>query len=427
MSSGIGGVGTAIAEWRSHWKLAVTSMLGLAMSVMYLYSMGIFIAPLSDEFGWSRVQITSALTIVSAFSIPCSYFVGLLVDRVGARRVGVPGSIAYCLAFAALALVGPSIWQWWITWVVIAMAEQFVRSTVWTSAVVSQFKTSRGLALAMTLTGVGLASTLSPIIGNYFIDNHGWRAAYMALAGFWGGLAIPLSLFYFYSAKDRVRLAGRTPTKAILPLSTDALLGVNVRDALTGSRYWRLTGAVVIGSTIQIGLTVHFVPAVAEGGLGAGVAATMAGLIGLVSIFGRLSTGYLLDRLSGPLVGAVAYSFPIFASLMLLYYDGSVFQAAVIACILGLALGAEVDVGAYMMARYFGVKNFGALFGGMIGLLGLATGGGPVIAAWVYDSFHSYAPYFWVGIPVCVLASIGLLTLGPYPRFEASSGAEKDR
>ena len=110
---------------------------------------------------------------------------------------------------------------------------------------------------------------------------------------------------------------------------------------------------------------------------------------------------------------------PIVGSLVLLGSPGSVPAAALAVVIFGLALGAELDILAYLTSRYFKLASFAMLFGTIGGFVGLAGSFGPVMLNTVYDATHSYTLALWGIIPVCLVSAILFLLLGPYPELAA--------
>lgn len=412
------------AEWRAGWPLPAVSAIGYAAGITYLYSLGVFIDPLEREFGWSRVQVTSGLTIVSGLFVLLAPFMGMFIDRWGARRVALPGMLFYCAALAGLSLAGSSLWSWWLLWVFVGLGALCVQAAVWTAAVASRFDHSRGLAMAITLCGAGIGSAISPILGQYYIAELGWRGAYLALAGTFAALSLPLLFMFFYDASDKAAASGaaRSRDRSNIP-------GLGMREALLSSRFIRIAFVSLVVVTAMTSLLVHAVPMLVAGGLDRTTAAAAAGFIGIGSIAGRLAGGVLLDRISGALVGAVAFSLPIVVCVLLLRFDGSASGAFVIAFLLGLSLGGEVDVLAYLTTRYFGLRNFGTLFAIIVALQTLALGIGPLIAGHIFDQYGSYEPLLFGLTPVFAIAALMVVTLGPYPSPEAfgsDPGAKRD-
>lgn len=403
------------AEWRAGWSLPLVSAIGYAAGIAYLYSLGVFIEPLEQEFGWSRVAVTSGLTIVSALFVFLAPFTGMFIDRWGARRVALPGMIFYCVALAGLSLASSSIWSWWGLWVFVGLGALCVQAAVWTAAVVSRFDRSRGLAMAITLCGAGIGSAITPIMGQYYIAELGWRGAYVAIGVTFALLSLPLIFFFFHDSADKAAASGATASR-----DRSNLPGLEVREALLSSRFIRIALISLAVVTAMTSLLVHAVPMFVAGGLDKATAAAAAGFIGIGSIVGRLTGGVLLDRISGALVGAVAFSLPILVSFLLIHFDGQATTAFAIAFLLGLSLGGEVDVLAYLTSRYFGLRNFGTLFAIIVALQTLALGLGPLIAGFVYDRYATYEPLLFGLMPVFAVAAIMVATLGPYPANEVS-------
>jgi MFS family permease len=196
----------ALPEWKKGWGVVLAGALAMGAASTSVYSVGVFMAPLENEFGWSRAQISSGLTISSLVSVFSAPVMGLVIDRVGARRIGLLGIALFCATFAAFSLATSSLWVWWALWLLYACAAAAMKPTVWASGVSSMFLKGRGLALSLMLCGTGLGSSLTPIIGNYLIETAGWRTAYVGLAAFWLVLAGPVIYFMFTSAHDLQRI-----------------------------------------------------------------------------------------------------------------------------------------------------------------------------------------------------------------------------
>lgn len=402
---------SARSEWRDGWPLPLASGVGLAVSVAHIYTAGLFIVPLEREFGWSRTAITSGLSIVSVFSVCLAPFMGMLIDRWGSRRIGLPGILLYCAAIAGLSFANASLWSWWALWVLIAFGSICTKSTVWTTAVASRFDKARGMALAITLCGAGVGSATLPILAAFLLAEFGWRGAYVTMGGLLAAISAPVLLLFFYDAADKAGKAAGTVRSA----DRSHLPGLGIREAMLSTRYLRLAVASLAAVSAITAIMVHLVPILIGEGLETSEAAAAASLVGIGSILGRLGAGFLLDRLSGPLIGATAFSMPILIAFTLMQVDGSLQLAMLAAFVLGLSLGGEVDVIAYLTTRFFGIRNFGTLFGTLVGLQSLAVGTGPVLAGYVYDRSGAY-DWVLIGVmPVFGLAALMVGTLGRYP------------
>ena len=401
----------AIAEWRSFWFLPFAAALGYSTSVIHVYSIGPFIEPLQQAFGWSRAQISIGLTISSFISAIFCIPVGILVDRTGPRRVGLIGVFLISAAFGLLGTMTGTMANWAALWVIVAFGALGVQATVWTSAVASRFEASRGLAFAVTLSGASLSAAVFPVLATWLIGAYGWRIAFGAMGGIWAALVFPFLLLCFRGARDdgaRKHATTTSPAKV--------LKGVTLSQGLRSRTLYKLLMASGLFSFTAIGAVVHFVPILTDSGAAPLAAAGIAALVGVFSIVGRVGTGFLLDRFPGHVVGALAFMLPIVAAVLLLLDGANPFSQAVAAAALGLTVGSEVDVIAFLAAKHFGLRNFGALYGALVMALSLGTAFGPLAAGTVFDHFDSYAPFLLLAIVLMGVSAIALFSLGPAPK-----------
>jgi MFS family permease len=408
---------TARSEWRQGWRVVLAAASGMSLSPLVIYSMGLFVLPLEREFGWSRTMITSGMTLIAVVSVIFAGPFGALIERFGPRRIAIPGVLLYCLSFGALATISGAAVHWWIVWTCIAASSLLVKATVWSAAVVSRFDKARGLALAVVLSGSGFTGIVAPIVAGYLIEHHGWRWAYAGLALLWCAVSMTLILLYFRSAADnRGSGAAARPDRSKTP-------GLGIGEALRSATFLKLALACFMIILIVTGGLVHFVPVITERGLDRSVAVPLASIIGLAAFFGRMLTGSLLDRFDARFIGAAAFAMPGLACCVLIAAgDGMPLAvAALVALMFGLSSGAEFEVASYLSSRVFGLRNFGALFGIMVGIIGLASGVGPSLASLSFDRTGSYDLALWIGAPLAFVAALLIATIGSYRRESGGS------
>jgi len=401
---------SAAAEWRGFWYLPFVAALGYATSVIHVYSLGPFIAPLQQEFGWSRAQIALGLTVASFVSALFCIPVGILVDRKGPRRIGLIGVVLITAMFALLGTATGAVANWVLLWVAIALGTLWVQATVWTSAVTSRFEKSRGMALAVTLSGASISAAVFPVLATWLIGAYGWRSAFMGMAAIWAALVFPILLFFFRSAKDEI-----VEAPAVTPQIAIVASGLSLSEGLRSPTLYKLLMAAGLFSFTTIGAVVHFVPILTDSGAAPLAAAGIASLVGIFSIVGRLGTGLLLDRFPAQNVGALAFLLPIVGCVLLLTGGADPINQAVAAASFGLTVGAEVDVIAYLAAKHFGLRNFGGLYGALVMALSLGTSFGPLSAGAIFDRFGSYAPFLMLNTVLLAMSALALLSLGRAP------------
>jgi predicted MFS family arabinose efflux permease len=407
--------GGAAQEWRRSWTVVLAGALGFALASVTIYSLGPFIVPLEQEFGWSRAQIASGMTLYSILGIVLTPVAGILIDRLGARRVGLFGIITYGFTFCLLALATGSLMLWLALWFLLSFASAAMKPTTWTAGVSSVFDKGRGLAISVMLCGAALSSTLTPIYATWLIDTYGWRTAYVAMMGTFVAVVFPVVYLFFTSAVDRVRMADNSGAMNAEPAAV--LAGLDWREGLLSWKFARLGGAAFVTTLVIISFVSNLIPIFSAAGISRGQAAGLAGLVGISTVVGRLVGGYLLDRINGAIVGGVSLIVPIFSSLLILAFPGSVPVASAAVLILGLSLGAELDCVAYLTTRHFGMKAFGTIFGVISGILAFATGLGPFLVNLGYDLTGGYTITLQAYVPLSLLASALFFSLGRYPQF----------
>ncbi|MFM5906069.1 MAG: MFS transporter [Novosphingobium sp.] len=402
----------ALAEWRRYGMVPIAAALGYATCVIHIYGLGVYIEPIAKDFGWSRAAVTVGLTLSTALQALLAIPIGLAVDRFGPRKLAITGVLLTCIAFANLSTATGTMSNWYIVWLVMSAASLPIQATVWTSAVASRFHASRGLALAVALCGASVALIVFPFLGTELIQNYGWRQAMRIEALIWLVIAWPVIFFLFRGAQDE-----RKPVAAGSVKAAEVLPGMSLMDGLKTTVFLRLLIVALLFTFAAIGLNVHF-PLILKGfGFSPISAAALASLIGWFSIPGRLVTGMLLDRLRASYVGAVAFLLPAIACALLLYGGGSALAVGVAAAFIGFTLGAEVDVLVYLTTRYFGLRNFGGLYGGILAALSIGTAFGPLAAAHVFDEWQSYDPFLLSTFVTMLISSVLLVSL-PRPRPE---------
>lgn len=410
-------------EWRAHWLVVSASMVGIMIAQIHLHSLGAMMAPLEREFGWSRAEISSGLLILSIVVFPLSPIMGIAIDRFGPRRIALCGVTFYSLSIALLSLAQQPIWTWWLLWTLVASGCLFIKPTVWIAAVTSLFTASRGVAIAVTLSASGIVSSFGPLLTVFLVENFGWRTAYFLLGGLAATAGIPMLYLFFSSARDQSRTrkdktgAPKVPDEPKLSL-LKAILDPLLREIISSPPFIKLAATAFIMSVVSVALIVNLIPILTSSGIGLKSAAGIAGIVGISQIAGRLSTGFLLDHLDARLVGAAALSLPAVTCLILIAADGSILFSIIAITVFGVSIGAEMDVLAYLAARFFGTRNFGALFGIIAGILALGGGLGPVLGGLVYDLAGSYVPALWGIAPLALLSGYLLLILGAYPKFD---------
>lgn len=407
----------AAQEWQSSWPLVMAAFFGMAFHSVTTYSFGLFIQPLSAEFGWSRAEVSAGLSLAAVLSIPLSPILGALVDRWGARRLGLPGIVLMALCLVSFSTANGSVAQWLGLWMAYAVFSVGVNSTVWAAAVSGVFTAARGLALGVTLSGIAFAQTFAPPLTQWLIESFGWRIAFIGLGVGWGAPAFLICVFFFYDSHQfRHKVVHRDAT-----LFEDDIPGLSLSAAFQDRALWRIGAATLTMMVLTIGVIVHQVPLLVEMGVSRQTAAYLASLTGIAGLVGKLTTGYLMDRFHAGVVSGLTIGIAAVAFFLLLDPTGSLPVVVLAMIILGYSSGSKLQICAYQTGRYGGIRNFGKIFGFMSCLVGLGAGLGPFLAGLTYDLSGGYKALVAVGVPASLMSGFLLFRLGPYPIWASSS------
>lgn len=409
---------SAADEWRAGWKLVLASSVGFSFFSIMIGSTGLFMEPLGKEFGWSRTLLSSGPSIATISTAILGPVFGMLVDRYGTRRLAIPGLVLTIASVASFALLDGTALLWFALWGLYGVVSVSIKSTAWTTAVLSIFSKSRGLALAITLGGTALTQVLVPPLGNFLIETFGWRAAFVWLGLGWGGITLVLCLLFFFDTNDDARDRKRLRQPA-LGEAVD-LPGLTIAQALRDSALWRVAISNFVVMLLTIGLMIHMFEILREAGVSRSHAALLTSLGGVAGIAGKLLTGVLLDRFRPNWIGGITLGIAAvtFAVLWKGLYSPALIALAMI--VNGYAAGTKTQITGFLTVGYSGMKNFGAIYGVMSSLMALASGLGPLFAGRVYDLYGNYDVFLIAGVVGCTLGGLLIFSLPAYPEFEAS-------
>jgi MFS family permease len=392
-------------EWRRHGLVPIAAAVGYSTTTLATYALGPFVGPLEREFGWSRAEIMIGLTIMNIAGVLFNVLIGLLADRVGSRRVGLVGTVVNTGAIALLATTNGNVLTWSLLWILVAIGAALVQANVWVSGVAKRFDKSRGLAIAIALSGGSLCGAVAPLLATVLISHYGWRTALVGTAAVWLVAVWPF-VFLFYPAE---RNEPHRPQLRAPPASSG---GVSLKDGLRMGSFWRLAAACFAFAFYTLAITPNLVPLLVEKGATVMAAAQIASLVGVAGIIARISTGFLLDRLPANLLGTLVFLMPVGGCAALLMMEPSYLVLALIVVSFGATIGAEYDVVMYLTARHFGLIRFAAIMGALLTAGSLGAAIAPVTAGWMHDRFGGYEQLLALLMVLMGLAAVAIGTLG---------------
>jgi MFS family permease len=394
----------------NRWWIVFACACGLLVGAgsILIFSFGVFLKPVTEDLGITRGDLSAALGI-SAWCVALSCpIVGWLIDRFGARRVMIPGILLFALAVASFGLMPAKSLP--IVFLIFCIAGFIsgVQTPIPYAAVVSRwFDRERGIALGVATAGVGLGVALIPQLAAFLISHFGWRNAYFGL-----GIAVvvlawlPVVIFVRDPKVDPASGRGLAGSSAALP-------GIDAMAALKTGNFWMLSAAFFLGVMAINGTIVHIVALLTDRGIPLQVATGALSIAGIAIIIGRIICGWCLDRYWGPYVAICFFILPVIG--IALFGSGWGNPAPLIgAALCGAGIGAEIDLMAFFVSRYFGLKSYGKIYGLMFMLFNIGTGLGPALSGRAFDMFHSYTQIFIVYEVALVITCLLLARLGKY-------------
>lgn len=392
----------------NRWWYVITGFLTLLFgtsTVNVLFN--VLGAPMTEEFGWERSVMTNGLSLETVFVGISIVVLGFLIDRYGPRVPSVPMSLAFGVGLMLMAALPANQLMFYLLCVLIGAGAGAVNPVAHSTVVSAWFKDHRGLALGILMAGLGACGVLMPYLANWVLALGGWRMTFLVI----GALCtvIPAGVYAFITRmpadheaeRQAARQQGRTAGESIWSIAR------NYRQ------FWLLSIAIFLVSSATFGLMGQVVPMTTDKGIDQVMAVSILSVLSLSSIGARLIVGFLLDRFYAPAIGIVIFLlcgvgvyFMITSTQVGLLFLG--------AALIGLGLGAEGDIAAYMCSRYFPKHSYGRVLGFIYFLYAQGSAFGIFLLGQIYASTGSYQAGALPIIALVAVAILCLMFMGPY-------------
>jgi MFS family permease len=358
-----------VREFQVNWQTVLATFVGIATGqALSHYTMSLFAPELIAEFGWSKAQfaLVSALPIVTAVVTPLA---GRFTDRFGARVAASLGFVAISLGFFGMSVMSGSLTLFFGIWLCQHVFGVMTTSLVFTRVIVERFDKARGSALSALMLGPPISgSVVAPILG-WVIASHGWRAGFVFLAVLSAVGGVVCIVFMGRAG----RKAGQVAEVKSIGLSRADLVKV-VRSRV----FILIVAGMALINIAQPFAASQLKLIVLSKGVPDQTGTWMVSLYAVGVIIGRIIFGLALDRVPANVVALFALSLPAAGFLILASPTVAVALLTVGILTIGIAQGAEGDIGGYLVSRHFELKNYALIFsfvksaldgGGAIGAL----------------------------------------------------------
>ena len=404
-----------MSEFTYGWKSLLAATIGTMCGIFTLtnYTQGFFVGPVTSEFGWSAPQFFLSYTVLMCSGLLTGPLIGFIAQKVGLRTVGIIGLIGHSLAYVVLSLNNGSLMLWYLSWALVAILGAGSLPIIWTGVLNNWFSKHRGKAIGITMAGTGLGAFLLPPIVEFLIANHGWRTAYRGIGLGALCVSLPIVLALFKEKPEATEVAQTQGASNQMQS-----WGLTTREAVRTKQFWILGAVLFLTVIVVAGWLSNFERIMTEQGFERSSIAQIAAVMGLTVILGRLMVGALVDRLWAPGVAACFFLVATLGLLILIMTQVTLASALVVAVMVGLAAGAELDLLAYLTGKYFGPAHYPAVFGVIIAFFTVGAGMAPPIFGMAAQVFQGYETVLMISVGLLLLSIVLFLSLGRYPDEE---------
>lgn len=394
-----------LGEFRTNWRALAAAALGLGGgAALHIYSLSVFAPPLLAEFGWSKAQfaLVGVIGMLTLVTVPIA---GRLADSFGVRRTAAFGVLGVPACFFTYSLMRGSFTEFLAITVALTVIGAATTSSVYSRLVAERFVKARGLALAVVVCGPAAVSALGIPLLSHINDTYGWRTGYQAVAGF--------SLFLGLTAL------------ILMPRSTASSRGVarapgrmlqDYREVAGRSAFWVIIAGMLLCNLAAALPASHMKLLLLDKGASSAVAALILSSYSTGVMIGRFICGLSLDRFPPHLVAAISMGLPA-AGLLILGspLDATAALAAAV-LLLGLSQGAEGDLAAYLVMRFFGIQVFSSTLGLVTAAIGSASALGAMIMGATLKVTDDFTVYLYICTAATFVGSLLFMLLGRPPK-----------
>jgi MFS family permease len=405
------------------WIVVATSAVGLFLGAFPIvaFSFGVFFQSFTREFHAGRAAVSLAFTIHNLLSGVSAVVIGRIADRIGARRIILSGLAVVAMVLLSAEAIGSRLSDLYLFYIVLGIVGSATTTVPYALVVSRWFDRRRGLALGGMMIGLGVGASAMPLVAQRLIASFGWRHAFAMVGCAMVMVPMPIVGIFLREAPADMGLLPDGASTAGAGSGTDHRPeGVTWRHAAQSRTFWLLIAVFMLLAASVHACVIHLPQLFTDHGATPQNAALASSVVGLALLVGRIGCGYFLDRYFGGTV-AVVVCLGAALGVALLWLGSAGGLALVAAFLVGLGMGAEVDIIAFLMSRYFGLRSLGATVGFAFGAFVIAGGLGPLVMGLAFDRSGSYrvplAGFFAATTAAAVLAT----RLGPY-RFGTPAG-----
>lgn len=392
------------------WVIVAAGGLLGCVAIGAMFSLPVFLQPMSRETGWSVTGISTAMTIGFLAMAVASMVWGGLSDRYGPRPVVLAGSIILAGSLA-LASRAETLVEFQLLFGLMVGAATAAVFAPMMAAVTGWFDTQRSLAVSLVSAGMGMAPMTMAPLAAWLVTVYDWRSAMMIIAAIAAVVMIPTALLV---RRPPALEASASDAAALAEPGAD----MTVREAVRSPQFITLMLANFFCCATHSGPIFHTVSYAVTCGIPMVKAVSIYSVEGLAGMFGRIGFGVLGDRFGAQRVlvaGLLAQSFGVLAYV----FASQLGEFYAVAVLVGFIYAGVMPLYAVIVRENFPMKMMGTIIGGtaMAGSLGMSTG--PLLGGLIFDHFDSYAWLYIGSWGMGLAAMLIAMTFRPFARVPA--------
>ena len=377
------------------------------------YTQALFLTPMMSEFGWSASQYFLPWSVAVLMTAIMPALAGHFADGPHVRRMLLCSIVCFAISIAALGFVGNSLLEYGIA-LFFALIFQSLGGTVVYSKIVSLWPSRwPGSLQGIALAGGAAGGIIVPLIAGYSIGAFGWRDTRLLLALLVLLVGFLPTLFFVH-----VPFAAREGAR-------ESLFGASAGVAAQRRSFWLLILIFGFSSVALYGIIGNSVPIFVEKGLTREAGAIGLSLMSATTLFSRLASGAALDLVDSPRISIPWFFSGFLGMALLLVADGAPLMWLGMVLI-GVSLGAEGEVAAYFVRRFFGTRSYGQIYGWILAAFSIGASG-PFWLALVLDSTGSYSASILLAAGLMAATCALLLLLDPYAFRPSGAGEVEEK
>jgi MFS family permease len=407
-----------------YYGWVLVAMLGITQTITWgilYYGFSVFLTPMEAELGWSRGQMSGALSLAVLLSGLGAAPVGYWLDHRGPRLIMTAGSIAATLLLGLSQVT--SLVQFYALWALIGLTMATVLYEPAFAVVTTWFERQRTRALTAVTLMAGLASTIFMPIESWLIELQGWRPALVTLAAFLAVTTIPPHALLLRRRPEDLGLhVDGDPAPSAHHPRAARKASVAVGAALRDSAFRWLALAFSLSTMANIAIHVHLVAYLHDRGYEATVAAAASGMVGAMQVVGRIILSALGDRASLRANTAIILGIQPLSILLLLLIPSQLGLIAFIA-LFGASKGAQTLVRPAFVADLYGRGRYATIAGALAAFVTAATALAPISAGAAHDLLGSYDPLLWGFVVLSAISAVAVLLVRGDPTSARQASA----